>query len=432
MPFGLEFKTEVSAQRKSVFMKNSIVISTIAGVALSLGAYFLPGRVHAADEAKLDGANINATKINGFRIVVPESSIPRPGRTHTNYFFAIPDVPNTTGGPPPGTETPGSLACVYKLVTGPKGCPIATSTTLPTGGWGAIAIVDAGHYPTAKADLHAFSSYFDIPDADFHVVYADGKKPPVYPGWDVEEALDIEWAHAMAPKAKLYLVESKIFNTDPTWQAVKVAGQLVAQNGGGVVSMSWGDPEVHSDLSHDSLFTQTGVVYFASSGDSGIGVTSYPTASPNVVSVGGTVFSRNSKGDFIGETYASGGGGGDISPIEPRPSYQDIIKNIVGTKRGYPDVASDFCCAPIYITSQGGWTGVGGTSWSSPTFAGIVNAAGGKMKSSHDELTAIYKEYANKKEYKAAFHDITSGDSHCKVGWDLCAGVGSPRTYKGK
>ena len=87
-------------------MKPSIVVATVAGVALSLGAYFLPGPVHAADEAK----------VNGFRIVVPESSIPRPGRIHTNYFFAVPPVPNTTGGPPPGTETPGSLACVYKLV----------------------------------------------------------------------------------------------------------------------------------------------------------------------------------------------------------------------------------------------------------------------------------------------------------------------------
>ena len=54
------------------------------------------------------------------------------------------------------------------------------------------------------------------------------------------------------------------------------------------------------------------------------------------------------------------------------------------------------------------------------------------MKSTHDELTVIYKEYTIKKEYKADFYDITLGDSHCKVGWDLCAGVGSPRTYKGK
>jgi kumamolisin len=405
-------------------MKHSVAVSMIAGVALSLGAYLLPGSVHAADEAR----------INGFRIVVPESSIPRPGRIHTNYFWAIPDVPNTTGGPPPGTETPGSLACVYQLVKGPKGCPIATSTNVPTGGSGAIAIIDAGDYPTAKQDLHAFSKQFGIPDADFQVVYANGHKPPVYSNWEVEEALDIEWAHAMAPKAKLFLVESKLCtsgtcNTDPYWDAVTVASKLVAKNGGGVISMSWGDPEASTDLRYDKLFTEPGVVYFASSGDSGIGNSLYPTASPNVVSVGGTVFNRNpSNGEFISETY--GGGGGDISPYEPRPSYQDIIKKIVGSKRGYPDVASDFCCAAIYL--QGQWGAVGGTSWSSPTFAGIVNAAGGKMKSTHDELAVIYKEYTIKKEYKADFNDITKGDTHCKVGWDLCAGVGSPRTYKGK
>src|SRR5580692_837955 len=174
-------------------MKRSLAVFLVVVVALALGAYLLPGSVRAADQMK----------INGFNIIVPESSIPRPGHIHTNYFFAVPDAPNTTGGPPPGTETPGSLACVYQLVEGPKGCPVATSTKVPTGGWGAIAIVDAGHYPTAKQDLHAFSKQFGIPDADFTVVYADVHQPPVYSEWLLEEALDIEWAHAMAPKAKL-------------------------------------------------------------------------------------------------------------------------------------------------------------------------------------------------------------------------------------
>jgi hypothetical protein len=75
---------------------------------------------------------------------------------------------------------------------------------------------------------------------------------------------------------------------------------------------------------------------------------------------------------------------------------------------------------------------VGGTSWASPTFAGIVNAAGLLKQSSHAELSMIYKEYANPKQHKAYFYDITQGDPACVVGWDECAGVGSPRTYKGK
>jgi subtilase family serine protease len=63
------------------------------------------------------------------------------------------------------------------------------------------------------------------------------------------------------------------------------------------------------------------------SGDSGTGVSSHPAASPNVVSVGGTFFNRDSAGNFVSETYL--GGGGDISPYEPIPSYQNIIKRIV-------------------------------------------------------------------------------------------------------
>ena len=367
---------------------------------------------------------------NGHRIIIPESSVPQPGRHHTNYFFVDSDAPQS--GPPSGVETPGSLACVYQLVSGPAGCPVATSTTLPAGGWGAIAIVDAGDYPTAAADLAAFDSYYGIPAANLTVTWPGGKinKPPVYSDWLVEEALDIEWAHAMAPAAKLFLVESIQVNTDPTWAAVQLAAKLVAQNGGGVVSMSWGDPEVKQEKNWDHYFTTPGVVFFAASGDSGIGVSIYPGASPNVVSVGGTYFNRDPNGNFVNEVYYTGGGGGDLSPYEPTPSYQNGIAGIVGTHRGYPDVASDFCCAPIYL--KGGWYSVGGTSWASPTFAGIVNAAGNKQTSSVNELTWMYNELANPAEYSADFNDITLGDSRCKVGWDLCTGIGSPRGYAGK
>jgi subtilase family serine protease len=367
----------------------------------------------------------NGSMINGQRITVPESSIPRPGRINTNYFIVGSGA--RTQQPPSDAETPASVACVYELVPGPAGCPIATTTAVPTGGVGAIAIVDAGDYPTAAADLHAFSSYFGLPDANFEVVYANGKKPPVYSDWEVEEALDIEWAHAMAPNAKLFLVESLEVNTDPTWQAVEVAGQLVAANGGGVVSMSWGVPEWPGETHYDHFFTTPGVVFFAASGDSGLNYPFHPAASPNVVSVGGTFFNRDRNGNFVSETY--GGGGGAISPYEARPSYQDGIADLVGTQRGFPDVASDYCCAAIYLQ---GWTEVGGTSWASPTFAGIVNAAGKLAKSSRMELTGIYTEYAGPNFYKTDFADITTGDPSCTTGWDLCAGVGSPRTYRGK
>jgi kumamolisin len=405
-------------------MKFSVAICLTVGVALFLGVAS-PASAQTRTESTYQG----------HKIIIPASSIPQPGRHHTNYFFVDSDKP--AGGPPAGNETPGSLACVYGLVTGPTSCPISTSKNVPSGGVGAIAIVDAGDYPTAAADLAAFSTQYGIPAADFTVTWPGGKKkkPPVYSDWIVEEALDIEWAHAMAPQAKLFLVESVLCQTnqcatDPTWAAIQLAGKLVAENGGGVVSMSFGDAEDPREKNWDKFFTTPGVVYFAASGDSGLGVSIYPGASPNVVSVGGTYFNRDKTGKFLNEIYYTGGGGGNISPYEPIPSYQSGIASIVGTHRGYPDVASDFCCAVIYV--QGSWYSVGGTSWASPTFAGIVNAAGNRQQSTVDELTWIYGELANPTEYKADFNDITKGDPHCAVGWDICTGVGSPHTYAGK
>ena len=401
-------------------MKRPCVISMLAGSVLFLGL------------AASAFAQRTESVWNGHKIIIPDSSIPQPGRHHTNYFFV--DSDKFTPQPPPGYETPASLACVYQLVTGPSGCPIATSTNVPTGGVGAIAIIDAGDYPTAASDLAAFDTQFGIPAADFTVTWPGKKKPPVYSDWEVEESLDIEWAHSMAPHAKLFLVESVLCNsgecaTDPFWDAVTLGAKLVAENGGGVISMSWGDSENDKEKKFDKYFTHPGVVFFAASGDSGIGVSIYPGSSPNVVSVGGTYFNRNSKtGDFENEVY--GGGGGDLSPYEPRPAYQNGIESIVGTQRGYPDVASDFCCAVIYL--EGSWGAVGGTSWASPTFAGIVNAAGSLEQSTNDELTMMYNELANPTEYADDFNDITQGASQCMVGWDLCAGIGSAKTYAGK
>ena len=410
----------------------TLVRATIVGVltvamsialALFLSLIVLPASAQTSAESVF----------NGHRIIIPASSIPQPGRHHTNYFFVDSDKPSNK--PPSGVETPGSVACVYELVAGPSGCPVATSTAVPTGGWGAIALVDAGYYPTAATDLAAFSSYYGIPQADFEQIWPGTKQPPVEPGWEAEEALDIEWAHAMAPQAKLYLVVSDLCNTgtcatDPFWDAVLLAAKTVADAGGGVVSMSWGDPEWSTESQEDALFTNKKVVFFAAAGDSGLGNSIYPGASPNVVAVGGTYFNRNSAGDFVSEQYYTGGGGGDISPYEPRPSYQNGVSSVVGTQRGYPDVGSDFCCAPIYL--DGGWTSVGGTSWASPTFAGIVNAAARKAKGSVDELTVMYYVLAHPPDYAADFYDITTGDPLCIVGFNQCDGIGSPRTYVGK
>ena len=111
-----------------------------------------------------------------------------------------------------------------------SGCPIATSTSLPTGGSGVIVIVDAYDYPSAAADLSTFSSEFGLPQPNFTVQYASGRKPTngCNSGWQGEEALDIEWAHAMAPNASIVLMEASSPSNTALYQAVQAANSYIA------------------------------------------------------------------------------------------------------------------------------------------------------------------------------------------------------------
>ena len=336
-------------------------------------------------------------------------------------------------------ETPASIGCLYQLVE-PRvqGCNPNLTTTNPTGGNHAIALVDAFDDPTAEADLAAFSTQFDLPTANFTVVYANGSQPGQDPtgGWEIEEALDVEWAHAMAPEAKIFLVEAKNNSFGNLLNAVKVASTLVAAAGGGEVSMSWGGGEFLTETNFDSTFTTPGVVYFASTGDAP--GTSYPAVSPNVVAAGGTTISRDlNTGKLIFENAWQDGGGGP-SLVEPRPPFQDNVAYVVGGTRGTPDISFDanpatgvwlYDSNPVYGT---GWFVVGGTSVSSPSLAGIVNAANSFNKSSAAQNLMLYND---KKKY---FNDITYGNCGLNIsnfadkGYDFCTGIGSISTLTGK
>ena len=370
------------------------------------------------------------------RIVVPASSMERvAGRAHTNTILNIhPD----SATPPPNAETPASLACIYRIVpTLTPGCPIATTTLNPARGVGAIALVDAFDNPNAVDDINTYASQFGLPTPNFEVVFADGNRPSNDPGgWSLEEALDIEMAVATAPAAKIYLVEGHDNTFGGLYVAEQVAGNLVAAAGGGTVSNSWGGGEYSGQQNDEATyFTTPGVVYFASTGDSGINLVSVPSTFAAVVAVGGTSINRDGSGNFTSETWWTGGGGGS-SRFEARPHYQDAIQSIVGSKRGVPDISAvgDPNTGPAMYDLDGGfkWLQVGGTSVSSPYIAGVVDAAGKLRTSSDAELTALYREYSNAAQYAKAYRDITSGGSECKTGWDFCTGIGVPRTLRGK
>jgi subtilase family serine protease len=354
-------------------------------------------------------------------ILIPDSSLEHAGdvgaRAHTNHLIKFDPQ---FGGTSPSGETPQSIRSVYNLPS--------------TGGSGTIAIVDAFHYATAENDLNVFSSAFGLPPCTtangcFRVITLGTRTNC---GWAQEAALDIEWAHAMAPNANIVLVEAATNSFADLFHAVDVAK---AASGVTQVSMSWGGSESSGEAANDSHLLQPGVVFFASSGDTG-GTTIYPGVSPNVVSAGGTTIHRDKNGNFTGETGWSGSGGGP-SKYEPRPSYQDGISAIVGTARGVPDFSFDAdpnSGVSVYDSTRcqgaSGWLVFGGTSVSSPSLAGIVNLAGGAPDTA-SELATIYSNLGNASD----FRDITSGTAgsfSCTTGWDFVTGVGSDVGLNGK
>jgi subtilase family serine protease len=352
-------------------------------------------------------ANANAN----YRAVCPGAVIGT-ARCHANV------VTDEQGNPLASTSPTGlSPATIKSVYTFP------TSTTAGAGK--TIAIVDAYDDPTAEGDLAVFSSQYGLPactTANGCFKKVDQRGGTAYPrkdaGWALEISLDIQWAHAIAPGAHILLVES-----DSNSFTNLLAAEDYAKTHAQYVSNSWGGSEFSSESSYDSHFSQSGVSFFVSSGDAGLPA-EYPSASPNVVSVGGTTlhFSGNT---FTGETGWSGSGGG-CSVYETAtgaqsgfPQYGQVS---CAGKRATPDVSLDADPASgvsVYDTTryqgQQGWFKVGGTSASSPMWAGRSAVAGAVVNSSY--------VYGNGITYR----DITSGNNGASAltGYDLVTGRGS-------
>jgi subtilase family serine protease len=258
-------------------------------------------------------------------------------------------------------------------------------------------------------------------------------------GWALEIALDVEWAHAIAPQADIVLLEAKSSSISNLLSMVNTA-----RNRSGVVavSMSWGAGEFSGETSYDSYFTtpsgHTPITFFASSGDAGAPV-GWPSISSNVVSVGGTHLNLDSAGNYLSET-GWGGSGGGVSAYVTKPSYQSALPY---ARRSNPDVAYDADPStgfPVYDTvsysGQTGWFEVGGTSAGSPQWAALVAIADQGRKLA-GKLTLNGRTQTLPAIYSAAttpgnFHDITSGTSTgspnytAVAGYDLVTGPGSP------
>src|SRR2546427_2358716 len=187
---------------------------------------------------------------------------------------------------------------------------LSCSSSNTCGSGQTVAIVDAFNDPNIQSDLNTFDSQFGLPTCTtsngcFTIATPQGA-PRTNRSWALEISLDVEWAHALAPGAKILLVEAATNSFANLFGAIDYA---TTQSGVHQVSLSWGGGEFSSEASNDSHFTVSGITFTASSGDGGHGII-YPSASPDVVSVGGTTLNFDPSGNLISETAWSGSGGG--------------------------------------------------------------------------------------------------------------------------
>ena len=313
-----------------------------------------------------------------------------------------------------------------------------------TGGMGTIAVIEAFHDKTLASDLNAFSAAYKLPlcnaTSTCLEVHRMSTKSKSNSSWTLESSLDAEWAHAIAPKAKILVVEAASGSGANMLAAIDYARKrkdVVA------VAMSWGGAEFPEETTLNNHFASSTAVFFASAGDHGSGV-SWPAVSPYVVAVGGTSLAFTTS--TVKETAWEGSGGG-VSAFEKQPTYQASysIKK-AGGMRAVPDVSynadpktgfSIYATKPTKTTTtkgkmkaKGSWYVVGGTSAGAPQWAAIHSLG----------LTATNERfYADKASTSTTkyFRDIVSGsngtctyfcDAHKH--YDYVTGLGSPLTVK--
>lgn len=366
------------------------------------------------------------------------------------------------------TYSPAQIRAAYDLPALPAaGTALTPAQAAQLGAGQTIYIVDAMHNPNAAAELAIFNQKFGLPGCvtkviatnatlplppapasgcEFSVVYntpsssMTATAPAYNSGWAMEIALDVQWAHATAPLARIVLIEAPDASINSLLGAVRLANQM----GPGVVSMSFGAAEGNWTASVDSAFTGKNMSYLAATGDSGSGV-SWPSVSPNVLAVGGTTLSYSGSG-ARSEAAWSGTGGG-ISAYTALPAYQTAsvpgLTNLL--RRNVADVAfnadpatGQYTAVMAQGSSTANWLSIGGTSLSTPQWAGLVaiaNASRALQAKSALGLPhgILYGQIASVPgTFASSFADITRGSngtcSVCtaRVGYDPLGGLGTP------
>lgn len=363
--------------------------------------------------------------------------------------------------------TPAQIRAAYQLPPLPLASTWSTLTADQRASLGAgqtIYIIAAYHNPNVAAELQAFNTQFGLPSCttlsipssqalplavpsstgcQFAVVYSNGSgmssTAPTYDtDWAMEIALDVQWAHATAPLARIVLIEAKDANSISMLNAINLANAM----GPGVVSMSFGAGEGSWVTSMDSAFNSANMTYLAATGDSSTSAgAQWPSVSAGVLGVGGTSLASYTTSTRT-ETVWSGTGG-NRSQYVTVPSYQTASVPGMGsqTMRSVADVAfnADPATGQYVAVMPPGQTGVswysmGGTSLSTPQWAGIVAIMNAKRAlASLGNLGLVqgllYPASSQSGFYSTLFSDITSGTSGsipAATYYDIPSGLGSP------
>ena len=294
-----------------------------------------------------------------------------------------------------------------------------------TGAGETIVIVDSYGSPTIAADLHTFDAQFGFPDPVLQIEQF-GTIPPFDPtnstmvGWAEETTLDVEYAHSIAPGAKIILAETPVAETEGVTgfaQMMAAEDSLIKSGQADVISQSFGAteqtfPGVSSGNDSSLLDLRYafedaalhGVTVLAASGDTGATnyesdgktlypyrVNSWPASDPLVTAVGGTQLNLDQAGSKITPDVVwndgFGASGGGTSAVFSRPLYQIGVSRVVGKSRGTPDISMTAAVnggAWVYMSFAGiespgvsnpGWYIFGGTSEATPIMSGIVALA---------------------------------------------------------
>lgn len=362
------------------------------------------------------------------------------------YASCMADVVTDSSGTPlstfrpPSGFTPEQLHKAYNLPCTPGGEVDHQCETPSSFGPQTVAVVLAYHAPTIEQDLALYSQTYGLPPCTvangcLTIVNQNGQTSPlptqVDSLWALEAALDVQMAHAICQTCKVLLVEAN----SNTFQNLGIATRTAAQMGATAISNSYGAREWNGASNYDQYYNHPGVGVTAATGDWGYGAY-YPASSNKVIAVGGTSLSIYSDFSYASETVWNGTGSG-CSAYQSVLSVQTSLPNWnstgCGNKRSISDVAAvanPSTGVAVYnsnpYSGRAGWWILGGTSVSSPIYAGVLALQGG-VPAGVDGATIPYQNISKHR-------DVISGSNggcgnitcNAGAGYDGPTGLGSP------